>query len=167
LSSELETENVGLTIELKGQTLGRPLSVAMSEYQLDLVLRNLIKNSLRALSTTDKDRSISIELRLDEPDSLVPQIDGLDDETYIKIVVFDNGPGIAKELRKQIFDRGVTSKHERGIGRGLALVNQVVSSCGGTIEVSTKSIEEVSYDETFTQFTLFLPCANSLNIEEA
>jgi signal transduction histidine kinase len=166
LSSELETAKVTLTVEVASQPLGKPLLVAMSAYQLDLVLRNLIKNSLRALSTADKNRIITIRAYIAESDSLEPQIEGLEYGTYNKIVVYDNGPGIAKELRKQIFDRGVTTKNERGIGRGLALVNQVVSSCGGTIEVSTKSLEEVSSADTFAQFTLTLPSANSLDLEE-
>ena len=167
LSSELETAKVTLTVEVASQPLGKPLSVAMSAYQLDLVLRNLIKNSLRALSTTDKNRIITIRAYQVEPEALEsPMIDGLYYSSYNKIVVYDNGPGIAIDLRKQIFDRGVTTKKERGIGRGLALVNQVVSSCGGTIEVSTKSIEEVSSADTFAQFTLTLPSANSLDLEE-
>ena len=166
LAAELETGKVSLTIDVRDEQIGKPLSVAMSEYQLDLVLRNLIKNSLRALLTTDKNRIITIRAYLAESDSLEPQIEGLEYGTYNKIVVYDNGPGIAKQLRKQIFDRGVTTKNERGIGRGLALVNQVVSNCQGTIEVSTKSLEEVSPADTFAQFTLILPSANSLALEE-
>ena len=165
LSSELENGKVTLTIEVASQPLGKPLRVAMSEYQLDLVLRNLIKNSLRALSTTDKNRIITIRAYVSEPEVL-EQTHGLEYVSYNKIVIYDNGPGIAKELRKQIFDRGVTTKNERGIGRGLALVNQVVANCGGTIEVSTKSREEVSSADTFTQFTLALPSANSFDLEE-
>jgi signal transduction histidine kinase len=167
LSSELENGKVTLTIEVANQQSGKTLSVAMSEYQLDLVLRNLIKNSLRALSSTDKNRIITIRAYESEPEAYESQIEGLEYVSSNKIVVYDNGPGIAKELRKQIFDRGVTTKNERGIGRGLALVNQVVSSCGGTIEVSTKSLEEVSSADTFAQFTLTLPSANSVEIEEA
>jgi signal transduction histidine kinase len=166
LSSELETAKVTLTVEVASQPLGKPLLVAMSAYQLDLVLRNLIKNSLRALSTADKNRIITIRAYQVEPEALESPIEGLYYGSYNKIVVYDNGHGIAIDLRKQIFDRGVTTKKERGIGRGLALVNQVVSSCGGTIEVSTKSIEEVSSADTFAQFTLTLPSANSLDLEE-
>ena len=166
LSSELETAKVTLTVEVASQPLGKPLSVAMSAYQLDLVLRNLIKNSLRALSTADKNRIITIRAYQAEAEALESPIEGLYYGSYNKIVVYDNGHGIAIDLRKQIFDRGVTTKKERGIGRGLALVNQVVSSCGGTIEVSTKSIEEVSSADTFAQFTLTLPSANSLDLEE-
>ncbi len=166
LSSELETAKVTLTVEVASQPLGKPLSVAMSAYQLDLVLRNLIKNSLRALSTADNNRIITIRAYQAEAEALESPIESMYYGSYNKIVVYDNGPGIAIDLRKQIFDRGVTTKKERGIGRGLALVNQVVSSCGGTIEVSTKSIEEVSSADTFAQFTLTLPSANSLDLEE-
>jgi signal transduction histidine kinase len=166
LATELESFEVLLTIDVRDQKSGKPLSVAMSEYQLDLVLRNLIKNSLRALSTVDKNRLITIRAYASEDETIESPIEGLEYGTYNKIVVYDNGPGIARELRKQIFDRGVTTKNERGIGRGLALVNQVVSDCQGIIEVSTKSLEEVSAADTFAQFTLTLPSANSVEIEE-
>jgi len=166
LATELESFEVLLTIDVRDQKSGKPLSVAMSEYQLDLVLRNLIKNSLRALSTVDKNRLITIRAYASEDETIESPIEGLEYGTYNKIVVYDNGPGIARELRKQIFDRGVTTKNERGIGRGLALVNQVVSNCQGIIEVSTKSLEEVSAADTFAQFTLTLPSANSVEIEE-
>ena len=54
----------------------------------------------------------------------------------IQVEVIDNGPGIAPELRDNIFDPFVSGKHG-GSGLGLALVASVVADHGGLVEVDS------------------------------
>ncbi|MEY9926013.1 two-component system CitB family sensor kinase [Catenulispora sp. GP43] len=59
-----------------------------------------------------------------------------DDASGLGIRVTDNGPGIAPELREEVFVRGFTTKAQAGRGLGLALVAQIVRRHGGTVAVS-------------------------------
>ncbi len=59
---------------------------------------------------------------------------GIEDGSAI-LIVQDDGPGIAPELRQRIFERFVRSGRDggRGSGLGLAIVRAVVESHGGTV----------------------------------
>ncbi|HAO58524.1 MAG TPA: two-component sensor histidine kinase, partial [Alphaproteobacteria bacterium] len=54
----------------------------------------------------------------------------------IQIEVIDNGPGIAADIRDNIFDPFVSGK-SGGSGLGLALVASVVADHGGMVEVDS------------------------------
>jgi two-component system nitrogen regulation sensor histidine kinase GlnL len=64
------------------------------------------------------------------------------------VAVRDNGPGIAEDLRANLFDPFVSSKPS-GSGLGLALVAKIVADHGGLIEVDSRPGR--------TEFRLHLP----------
>ena len=66
----------------------------------------------------------------------------------IEIRIIDNGPGLAENIKEQLFQPFVTSKPE-GQGLGLALVSKVASAHGGIVEVSSRPGR--------TKFSLLLP----------
>jgi len=72
----------------------------------------------------------------------------------VSIVVADTGSGIPKEIRNRMFDPFVSSKGERGTGLGLWIVQGIVESHGGRIQVR-------SSDGRGTVFKLIFPVSGA------
>ena len=75
----------------------------------------------------------------------------------VVLQVSDTGIGIPEDQRERVFDRfyqvdGSTSRRYGGVGLGLALVKELVETCGGEVTVESK------VDQGST-FTLTLPIA--------
>ncbi|MGD0652893.1 MAG: DUF4118 domain-containing protein [Thermoguttaceae bacterium] len=94
-----------------------PLVVSVDPAQFEFVLKNLFVNAIAALRESG---TISIT--------------GNRTEEYDEILVADDGPGIPREARDQVFEWLYTTKSS-GMGIGLALCRQIVESHGGTIEL--------------------------------
>ena len=86
-----------------------------------VILGNLLDNAMDALNTAGiEDRRLFAEIR--------------DDGGPLRILVRDNGPGIADVER--IFEKGYTTKAESR-GYGLFLLKEQVEKYGGCVEVSS------------------------------
>jgi signal transduction histidine kinase len=75
----------------------------------------------------------------------------------LEIRICDSGPGIAPELREQIFNPFVTTK-KSGVGLGLSIVSKIVDGHHGFIR-----IEEPPSDAPELKgacFVIFLPAAS-------
>lgn len=91
----------------------------LTEDEVCSIIGNLIENAIDELVKFENGKII-VKLNSDE--------DGL------RIIVKDNGPGISKEIREKIFDRGVTTK-EGNRGLGLSILKEIVDSAGGRIRL--------------------------------
>jgi len=74
------------------------------------------------------------------------------DNYKLRIVIKDDGPGIAKELCQRVFEPFFTTK-SYGTGLGLAVVDSVVKAHGGHVSVESALGNGAT-------FTLVLPCIN-------
>jgi two-component system nitrogen regulation sensor histidine kinase GlnL len=117
--------------------------------QLVQVILNLVKNAAEALSdaaVANPDITLLTAyqhgMRLAVPGSARRM------ELPLVVTVRDNGPGIAEDIRANLFDPFVTSRPS-GSGLGLALVAKIVADHGGTIEVDSRPGR--------TEFRLHLP----------
>ena len=117
--------------------------------QLVQVLLNLVKNAAEALidaGVPNPDITLITAyqhgMRLAVPGSARRM------ELPLVVIVRDNGPGIAEDIRANLFDPFVTSR-PAGSGLGLALVAKIIADHGGTIEVDTRPGR--------TEFRLHLP----------
>jgi signal transduction histidine kinase len=72
----------------------------------------------------------------------------------VRLVVSDDGPGVAPELRDQVFDRFVRAEGDSGgsVGLGLAIVRAVARSHGGSVVLE-------SPPEGGARFVVTLPAA--------
>jgi len=90
--------------------------------QLLQVLTNLVVNSIHAMS---------------EGGILTMQTEF--DETEVLLIVEDTGTGMSKDVMKKIFSPFFTTKDlDQGTGLGLSVVQGIVNSHGGSIDVDSK-----------------------------
>ncbi|MEZ4435070.1 MAG: ATP-binding protein [bacterium] len=100
-----------------------PVIAAVDKGLLRQALTNLLKNAHEALRERDPrdfEAAPRVHLRVEELDDAV------------RLVVEDNGPGVAPGDRERIFEPYVTGK-EDGTGLGLAIVKKIVLDHDGTI----------------------------------
>lgn len=91
------------------------------------VINNLLKNAFRALAATSSAPKAG-DLRIE-----VGVLNG-----YGRIIVTDQGTGIAPELQARIFEPFFSTDRGTGHGLGLAFCQQVVEGSGGTIRVKSE-----------------------------
>lgn len=105
------------------------------------ILMNLCKNAFQAMEKTES-KILTISLKKGKNDTLMLQ-------------VADTGCGISEENLSKIFEPFYTTKGSRqGTGLGLSVVQNMVTSVGGTIHVE-------SHLGAGTIFSLEIPCYNS------
>jgi two-component system sensor kinase FixL len=101
--------------------------------QIELVLRNLIANAAEALAARGS--------------GVIAVTANRHDARHLRIVVADNGPGIAPAQRKRVFEPFVSGKSS-GMGLGLAVSRAIAEAHGGTLE---------SHSAAHGEFHLVLP----------
>jgi signal transduction histidine kinase len=92
----------------------------------DVLLRQAFSNLLRN----------AVEACVDASTAPRVVIDGRLEPGHVRVVVEDNGPGVAPQDRERIFRPFVTTKG-RGTGLGLALVQKIIVTHNGRIQVAT------------------------------
>jgi CheY-like chemotaxis protein len=118
--------------------------------EIHQVLMNLCTNAAHAMR--EKGGILSVTLSEVEADAvLVCRYPDLRQRSYLSLTVSDTGHGMSAELMDRIFDPYFTTKGlGEGTGLGLAVVQGIVKSCGGSVAVYSKPNEG-------TTFHVFLP----------
>ena len=101
--------------------------------QIVRIMTNLIKNSIQACQNVSSPK-ISVILKKKE--------------NVVEIRVKDNGQGIPKEIRPNIFEPNFTTKSS-GMGLGLGMVKNLVNSYDGKIDFETKIQKGTTFKITF------------------
>ena len=95
--------------------------VLVDRLQIELVLRNLVANAAEAVAErASGDGEITVTAKRD-------------DARHLRIVVADNGPGIAPAALGRVFEPFVSGKPS-GMGLGLAVSRAIAEAHGGTLE---------------------------------
>jgi signal transduction histidine kinase len=108
----------GLRIELSS---AGGLGISADAALLHRMIANLFDNELKHLPPAC---TVTISLRASHDAAL--------------LVIEDNGPGFASEIRPHIFERRIKGRNSNGHGLGLAFVDAVVRAHGGTVEASNR-----------------------------
>jgi signal transduction histidine kinase len=133
--SAINTKAISLEIESPPSL--PPLFV--DRLQIEVILRNLLANSVESLTASGRDGGriwVLVEHH---------------DDTRVRIVVADNGPGISSAARDDLFEPFVSGK-PTGMGLGLAVSRAIAEAHGGTLDAAA-----VEHGE----FHLILPCAQN------
>lgn len=111
LLSSIDTHSIVIQIEVDLAT-----TVSVERARLERVFFNLISNAAEAVSGSGTIRIQSEETA-----------------TTVILRISDNGPGIAAELKSQLFEPFATAGKRNGMGLGLALSRQTIRSHGGDL----------------------------------
>lgn len=115
-------------------------TVEGDRYQLRQACANLVTNALEALCEAPRPGCwLRVEGRTRPAETA-------DSVAHVEIVVSDNGPGVADDLRDRIFGPFFTTKPQ-GTGLGLANVRKVVDAHDGRIEF-LRSLEGAAFRVT-------------------
>lgn len=114
-------KKISLTTKIEG--LQRPIYA--EPQSLHRCLLNLVTNAADAVPETGGQICINV----DEPD------DG-----SVLISVEDNGPGVADENLRKIFDPFFSTKGSKGTGLGLAITRKIIEEHGGELAVGRSAM---------------------------
>ncbi|MET3664976.1 ATP-binding protein [Caulobacter sp. 1776] len=93
--------------------------VMAERFRLEQVLVNLLQNALEALDgASDPEIRVQVSVR----------------RSQVRILVADNGPGVAPEAAKTLFTPFATTK-PRGLGLGLVISRDIVAEFGGELSL--------------------------------
>jgi len=98
-----------------------PVTARLGEGKLEQILDNLLANALEAVPAGGRIGVRSVR---------VPPTG-----SRVRIIVADDGPGMSQQQQRAAFRRYVTAT-PGGTGLGLAIVHRLVTSSGGTVELS-------------------------------
>ena len=91
--------------------------------QIRQVLANLIQNAIHAMADINREKVLFFEV--------------YKDDSWIVLVIQDNGCGISQEMMAHLFDPFFSDK-EGGTGLGLAISHSIIEKNGGKINVRSK-----------------------------
>ena len=125
--------------------------VLVQPIQIEQVLLNLLKNSIEALQTIDKENKTLI---------IASEVIG---GNAVVVTVEDNGPGIADEIKEGLFDPFITSKNN-GLGLGLSISQGIIESHHGKLYLHSGSKSSSSKSESEgTVFRFALPVVSKVD----
>jgi signal transduction histidine kinase len=121
-------ENVELALSLDGA----PLEVTVDRPRFEVALLNLVANARDAMPEGGNIRLTTARHAADERSDAAPS-------GHARIVVADDGQGMASEVRERVFERFFTTKAPgRGTGLGLPAVQSFVAEAGGRIALESE-----------------------------
>jgi len=109
----------GLKIQLRS---GGAMPISADSALVHRMVANLFDNEIKHLPS-----SCSVIIRL------------FTEERFANLIVEDDGPGFASEIGAQMFERRVKGRNSNGRGLGLAFVEAVVRTHGGTVSASNRA----------------------------
>jgi len=126
--------------------------------QLHQVLLNL---SMNARDAMPKGGILAFATAVEPGEKVSARFPAAHAHQYLKISISDNGQGMSDDVQARIFDPFYTTKEKgKGTGLGLSVVNGIIESHRGYIEVAS-SIGRG------TEFAIYIPASEHTEVAEA
>ena len=120
------------TIDIQTDLMESLPIIAGDQAQLQQVILNLISNAIDAIG---KDGTVSVKSRADD--------------SKIRIVIADTGPGISENMQKKIFDPFFTTKSSgKGTGLGLWISYTIIEKLGGSLSLRSQAGQGAEFTVT-------------------
>ncbi len=126
-------------IEIVRDFEGRMPSVMVDPAGLHSVLSNLVSNAVQACEAS-------------LGDNFIVRVSATIVNSNLRITVEDNGPGIAQDVKNNLFRKFYSTKGAKGTGLGLVITRKIVKEHGGSIEVESEPGRG-------TIFKIVIPCS--------
>jgi signal transduction histidine kinase len=111
--------------------LGQCSEASFDHHRLERAFYNLLLNACEAVPQDGK-----IEVSIAETDGAA------------RILISDNGPGIAAPIRDQLFRPFVSFGKENGTGLGLTIAQKILEDHGGRLQLASTSSEGTTFELT-------------------
>ena len=121
-----DKNKVYITLNIKTDLI----HLKIEPWELCKVLANIIDNGITALLLKVSERHLIVDIK--------------EEGDYYLFTISNNGPIIASNQLEQIFKSGYTTKEGVDHGMGLYIVERIIESSGGSIDV-TSSAEKTSF----------------------
>lgn len=118
-----QADALGVTVTVDPPSTS--LSLNVDANQVERALINLVLNAIDAAASGSHLSGSFVRIGTQDREHA-------QDSEFCRIVVEDNGPGIAPQLLNRVFDPFFTTKHS-GTGLGLAIVHRIAESNGGSV----------------------------------
>ena len=142
LAGQMRDDDIAMVVDLPDH----PVPVRGRRVQVEQVVMNLLSNSQHALKEK-REQSPGREWRGEI------RISAAVNAAELKVVVSDDGPGLAPEIRKKVFEPFFTTKEAgRGTGLGLSVSFGIINSMSGRLETMDQTVGAC--------FLITLPVAN-------
>ena len=135
----LEFELQAQEIHLELQLIDKLPSVYADNIELEQVILNLLRNAIDAMEAIHPWGRLTISTA--------------HDKSTIRVVIADNGPGIADAIIDRIFDPFFSTK-PNGMGLGLAICQTAIENMGGHIQVRRRPSGGTEFEVILPAHTL-------------
>ncbi|MDO8943759.1 MAG: ATP-binding protein, partial [Desulfobacterales bacterium] len=120
------------TIDIQTDLMDSVPIIAGDQAQLQQVILNLISNAIDAIG---KDGTVSVKSRADDSE--------------IRVIITDTGPGIPENMQKKIFDPFFTTKSAgKGTGLGLWISFTIIEKLGGRLALRSQAGQGAEFTVT-------------------
>jgi signal transduction histidine kinase len=136
-----EFRHVQITVIHEGSTEGW-----FDFKKLDRAFRNILQNAAEAAP----------------PDSARIQVRVMRVNDHVEISIADNGPGIAEEIRGEIFQPFVTRDKVGGTGLGLAVVHKIVQDHKGDVKIESSGPRGTTFKIILPVTPVATPCVSNV-----
>ena len=140
------TKNAALKIDVPENVP----AIRANKAQMRQMVMNLVTNASEALRDKGGTISVSLEHLRTQPESVPAGVPKAPSGDFLRLEVRDSGYGMSEEIQARIFEPFFSTKRT-GRGMGLAAVQGIIQSHGGTIKVQ-------SAVGSGSCFEILLPC---------